>query len=54
VDSEHRRILEEALKSQAEDFWASARKLQETSRPQKTDSADLIREERDRRAGLTD
>lgn len=52
VEAEHRKILEEVLMPSSEDFWAMARKLQQTSRPQKTDSTDLIREERDRRAGL--
>ncbi|GFK92648.1 hypothetical protein NNJEOMEG_00473 [Fundidesulfovibrio magnetotacticus] len=52
VESEHRRILEEALRPGADDFWDMARRLQESSRPQKTDSAELIRQERDRRAGF--
>ncbi len=52
VESEHRRILEESLRHQAEDFWAVAKRLQETSGPQTTDSTELIREDRDLRAGL--
>ena len=52
VESEHRRILEESLLHQAQDFWAVAQRLQASSRPQTTDSTELIREDRDRRAGL--
>jgi len=54
VESEHRRILEEALRPGAEDFWEMADRLRARSRKQKTDSTDLIRRMRDERAGIAE
>ena len=53
AEAEHRAILERALGTGTEDFWADAARLRERTRGQQhTDSADLVREDRDRRAGL--
>ena len=49
-----RLILEQTLHREATDFWERARRLRERIGPQKTDSTELIREERDRRAGLVE
>jgi antitoxin FitA len=52
-EEEHRRILEEVLVPEAAgDFWAEAARLRaETAGRGGPDSTDLVREERDRRAG---
>jgi plasmid stability protein len=49
AEAEHRAILEAALAPEAEDFWASASRLRRATagRPG-TDSATLIRQDRDR------
>lgn len=52
-EAELRLILEQALRPEAEDFWALADRLRaETRGRMTTDSTDLIRDERDRRAGI--
>jgi plasmid stability protein len=51
AEAEHRAILERLLGTGADDFWAKAEKLRARTRGrQHTDSADLIRADRDRRA----
>ena len=52
AEAEHRAILEQALAGDDLSFWRKADELRRLSGPQTTDSADLIREERDKRAGL--
>jgi plasmid stability protein len=56
AEAEARAILDDALvvtSSTSQDFWADADKLRERLRGLVTgDSTDIIREERDRRAGL--
>lgn len=55
AEAEHRAILEQVLGAGADDFWARAARLRDRTRGrQHTDSAELIREDRDRRAGLID
>lgn len=50
AEAEHRAILEETLKVQAEDFWEKARQSRERTRGMNLgDSTDIIREWRDRR-----
>jgi antitoxin FitA len=50
-EEEHRRILEAALRPCDKAFWAKAAALRAATRGRGgPDSADLIREERDRRA----
>jgi plasmid stability protein len=50
AEAEHRAILEETLKSSAEDFWEKARQSRERTRGMNLgDSTDIIREWRDRR-----
>jgi plasmid stability protein len=53
-EEEHRRILEAALRPERADFWEKAARLRAelAGRGADIDSAELIREERDRRAGL--
>ena len=55
AEAEHRAILEKALTEGEIDFWAEAAKLRArlAGRPF-GDSAELIREDRDRRSGLID
>jgi plasmid stability protein len=48
VEAEHRAILEQALKPEAETFAELAARLRAEAPRQKTDSADLIRADRDR------
>ena len=49
ADAEHRAILERVLGTGADDFWIEAARLRESARRRKhTDSAKLIREDRDR------
>ena len=51
AEAEHRAILERALGTGADDFWAEAARLREQTRGRRhTDSADLMREDRDRHA----
>jgi plasmid stability protein len=51
AEAEHRSILERVLGTGADDFWAEAARLREQTRErQHTDSADLVREDRDRHA----
>ena len=51
AEAEHRAILERVLGTSAEDFWAEAARLREQTRGRRhTDSADLVREDRDRHA----
>jgi plasmid stability protein len=53
AEAEHRAILQQALRPKDDDFWARADEFRRrTAGKMKTDSTDLIREERDRRAGL--
>lgn len=49
AEAEHRAILEEALRPGARDFWSTAEELAAATadRPA-TDSADLLRRDRDR------
>ncbi len=50
AEAEHRQILASALRGEeAADFWAAADALRASTPPQRTDSADLIREMRDER-----
>ena len=51
-EEEIRLILERTLLSDWETFLDEADRLRARTPPQTTDSTDLIREERDRRAGL--
>lgn len=49
AESEHRAILEAALKAETSDFWERAAKLRAATRGRSaTDSATLIRADRDR------
>ena len=52
AEAEHRAILERVLGTGADDeFWAEAARLREQTRGRRhTDSADLVRADRDRRA----
>lgn len=53
AEAEHRAILEEVLGSGSSDVWARMDAFREKTKGRMTtDSTDLIREERDRRAGL--
>jgi plasmid stability protein len=55
AEAEHRAILERVLGTGADDFWAKAACLRESTRGRKhTDSAELIREDRDRHADVTE
>lgn len=50
AEAEHRAILEESLGARAEGFWEEARKFREETRDRTiTDSAELIRQDRDSR-----
>ena len=50
AEAEHRAILEHTLSAAHENFWAEAARLREETRGRiGGDSADLIREDRDRR-----
>jgi plasmid stability protein len=48
AEAEHRAILEEALRPETEDFASTAARLRARTPPQSSDSADLIRRDRDR------
>jgi len=55
AEAEHRAILERVLGTGSDDFWAEAARLREKTRGRSyTDSADLVREDRDRHAGLVE
>jgi plasmid stability protein len=49
AEAEHRMILAQALRSAESDFWTRADAMRATTRPQKSDSARLLREMRDSR-----
>jgi plasmid stability protein len=49
AEAEHRLILARALKTRETDFWALADAKRATTRPQRTNSARLVREMRDAR-----
>ena len=48
AEAEHRMILEQALRPEVESFAEAAARMRARTPPQTTDSADLIREDRDR------
>lgn len=48
AEAEHRAILEQALRSEIEPFAETAARLRARTPPQISDSADLIRQDRDR------
>jgi antitoxin FitA len=48
AEAEHRAILEHALRSETESFAEAAARLRARTPPQSTDSADLLRRDRDR------
>jgi plasmid stability protein len=48
AEAEHRAILEQVLRPETEPFAAAAARLRARTPPQTTDSADLIRQDRDR------
>jgi len=55
AEAEHRAILERVLGTGSDDFWAEAARLREKTRGRShTDSAVLVREDRDRHAGLVE
>lgn len=49
AEAEHRMILARALKTRETDFWARADAMRAATKPQRTDSAKLVREMRDSR-----
>jgi plasmid stability protein len=49
VEAEHRIVLEEVLKAGNQDFWTRAAEIRTQMGKLTGDSADLIREDRDRR-----
>ena len=54
AEAEHRAILEEVLRPAAADFWERARTLRDETRGQAaTDSAEIVREDRDRHHRVT-
>lgn len=48
AEAEHRAILEQALCPELESFQQAAARLRARTPPQESDSADLIRQDRDR------
>jgi plasmid stability protein len=55
AEAEHRAILEQALGKDREEFWAKAAEMRARTRGRKHTPAEvLLREERDRRSGLTE
>jgi plasmid stability protein len=48
AEAEHRMILEQALQAETETFAEAAARLRARTPPQSTDSATLIRQDRDR------
>ena len=51
VEAEHRAILERALAPEMESFAAAAARLRARTPPQTSDSADIVRQDRDRDHG---
>jgi len=49
AEAEHRLILSRVLRNGESDFWIRADALRATTRPRRTDSAELLREMRDSR-----
>jgi plasmid stability protein len=49
AEAEHRLILARALKAAGNDFWARAAAMRASAKPQRSDSAKLVREMRDSR-----
>jgi plasmid stability protein len=49
AEAEHRLILAQSLRNGESDFWTRADALRAAARPQRTDSAKLLREMRDSR-----
>ena len=49
AESEHRLLLAEVLQAEPSDFWARADALRGQTRPQRSDSATLQRQQRDER-----
>lgn len=55
AEAEHRAILEQALRSETETFAEAAARLRARTPPQTTNSADLVRRDRDRdHAGISE
>ncbi len=48
AEAEHRAILEQVLRSETESFAEAAARLRARTPPQRTDSADIVRRDRDR------
>lgn len=48
AEAEHRAILEQALRSETETFAEAAARLRARTPPQSADSAELLRQDRDR------
>lgn len=48
AEAEHRAILEQILRPETETFAEAAARLRARTPPQSTDSADLVRQDRDR------
>jgi plasmid stability protein len=53
AEAEHRAILEQTLRPETESFAAAAARMRARTPPQTTDSADLLRQDRDRDHGVT-
>jgi plasmid stability protein len=49
AEAEHRMILARALKTSETDFWVKADAMRAVTKPQRSDSAKLLREMRDSR-----
>lgn len=49
AEAEHRLILQQALAADEPDFWKRADALRTRIKPQRSDSADLLRQIRDQR-----
>ncbi len=54
AEAEHRAILEQALRPETETFADAAKRLRASTPPQSSDSADIIRRDRDRDHAQTD
>ena len=48
VEAEHRVILEQALRTDVEDFATAAARMRASTPKQSSDSADIVRRDRDR------
>lgn len=48
AEAEHRTILEQALRPETESFADAAARMRARTSPQTTDSADIVRRDRDR------